>query len=105
MSDGRNVINVHDLLGDGTMRQQDEQTNNSRQSTQAPAAVSDSSPIKNQHHPNHRSHHALSPKRILNGTDLCSRFDQISGQGLPKRMTTGKFVYLGPTDHLPDSPL
>lgn len=87
------------------MQQKDEQADLSRHSTQVPAPVSASSPAKSLRHPNHRSHCALSPKQILNGTDLCSRFDQMSGQGLPKRMTTGKFVYLGPTNDLPDSPL
>lgn len=87
------------------MQQQDDQVKRSRQSTPAPSAVSVSSPDKNQHQSNHRCRRTQMPKQILNGADLCSRFDQISGQGLPKRMTTGKFVYLGPTDQLPDSPL
>lgn len=87
------------------MQQKKEQTDLSRQSNQSPSAVSVSEQNGKLHQNNHRGHHSQTPKQILNGADLCARFDQISGQGLPKRMTTGKFVYLGPTDRLPDSPL
>lgn len=87
------------------MQHQNEKTNNSRPSRQTPSTVSVSGQEEKQHPANHRTHRALMPKQLLNGADLCSRFDQMTGQGLPKRMTTGKFVYLGPIDRLPDSPL
>ena len=56
-------------------------------------------------HSNHHCQHSLMPKQLLHGADICSRFEQVCGKGVPKRMTTGKFVYLGPIDRLPDSPL
>ncbi len=86
------------------MSHQKEKTDRSRQSTQAPPAVSVSSPAGEHRQTNHPCRTALTPKKILNGEEICSRFDQVSGRGLPKRMTTGKFVYLGPANRLPDSP-
>ena len=56
-------------------------------------------------HSNHHCRHSLTPKQLLHGADICSRFEQVCGKGAPKRMTTGKFVYLGPSDRLPDNPL
>ena len=87
------------------MQQQDEKNTNGRQSCKAPAAVSVLDPRGEQRHSQHRCRGFLTPKKFLTGSEICSRFDQVSGQGLPKRMTTGKFVYLGPTQDLPDSPL
>ena len=87
------------------MQHQNDKADRSRQSTQAPPAVSVSKPLDEHCQTNHRSRNAFTPKQLLNGGEICSRFDQVSGQGLPKRMTTGKFVYLGPTDKTPDSPL
>ncbi|WP_369682058.1 hypothetical protein [Malonomonas rubra] len=54
---------------------------------------------------NHRSRNIPMPKQLLDGADICSRFEKVSGKGMPKRMTTGKFVYLGSTNLLPDYPL
>jgi len=62
-------------------------------------------PTQDQLRVNHRCQHDLTPKQLLSGAVICSRFEQISGRRLPKRMTTGKFVYLGPPNRLPDSPL
>lgn len=54
---------------------------------------------------NHRSRNTPMPRQLLDGTEICSRFEEVIGKRMPKRMTTGKFVYLGPTDRLPDCPL
>lgn len=61
--------------------------------------------IKRQQKANCSNQHTLLPKQVLSGSEICSRFEQINGRQMPKRMTTGKFVYLGPTDQLPDSPI
>lgn len=97
------------------MRQPEDHIKNSRPSATAPPAVSNLAPIERTQDTlsapidhmrvNHRSRHILMPKQLLDGTDICSRFEQMSGKRMPKRMTTGKFIYLGPTDRLPDGPL
>jgi hypothetical protein len=115
MKTERKVSFVDCFLGEGTMQHQDDTNKRSRPSTTAPSAVSISSRTQNTQDTrtnpidhvsvNHHCRHTLMPKQLLNSEELCSRFEQISGKGMPKRMTTGKFVYLGPTDRLPDSPL
>lgn len=92
-----------------------EPTNNSRPSAPAPSAVAISSPNQqsdenlaapiDQLKINRRSQYIPMPKQLLNCAEIRSRFEQISGKGMPKRMTTGKFVYLGPTIPPPDNPL
>lgn len=97
------------------MRHQDEKTNHSRPSQPAPPAVSVSNPVERAQDAlpapidhmrvNHRCRHVLMPKQLLNGADICSRFEQVSGKRMTKRMTAGKFIDPGPTDRLPDGPL
>ncbi len=85
------------------MQHQDDKKIASRPNATASSAVSISAKQNNQKQLRHQSHR--SHRQILRGDEICSRFDQISGQNLPKRMTTGKFVYLGPSDKTLDSPL
>lgn len=97
------------------MQQDDNPKTNSRPCNEAQSAVSISAPVERSQDPmspplnhvrvNHRSRNIPMPKQLLDCADICSRFEKMSGKGIPKRMTTGKFVYLGPTDRLPDSPL
>jgi hypothetical protein len=87
------------------MQHNKDKTTDSRPSATASSAVSISTTNHEQHQLHHPSHRTLKHKQILKGTEICSRFDQMSGHSLPKRMTTGKFVYLGPSDTTPDSPL
>ena len=105
------------------MRQQDEQTDHSRPSKtdhsrpsqSAPPAVSVSGRVEqtqdappaptDQLRVKQRCRHVPLPGQLLNSTDICSRFEQVSGKRTSKRMTAGKLTDPGPTDHLPDDPL
>lgn len=96
------------------MLDKEEQADRIPENSQVPDKITDSSPsalLSNpsvlktgQQKANYRFRDALIPKRIMSGEEICSRFEQVSGKQIPKRMTTGKFVYIGPTDKLPDSP-
>jgi len=87
------------------MQHRDDKNIDSRPSATAPSAFSFSSAAEPRKHRHHPSHPTLKHRKILRGEEICARFDQVSGQSLPKRMTTGKFVYLGPSDTTLDSPL
>jgi len=87
------------------MQHQKDKYSNSRPSATASSAVSISGSDEPRKHLHHPSHPTLKHRQILKGDEICSRFDQVSGKRPPKRLTTGKFVYLGHSDKTPESPL